>query len=161
MARARKEIGSNPLITLEQQQQEWTQAMESPRSQRASKRKHEDSQEEDGLLDNPLDKPTEEESMMASAGKEIGSDPSITQEQQQQERTQALASQRRKPKQISALRLEHSNVPIRTKAPVKATSKKKKLSKREAQLRKCLQQPILLFFKVTPVTFEQKIVHKL
>jgi hypothetical protein len=81
MARARKEIGSDPSITREQQQQERTQAMESPRSQRASKRKHEDSQEEDGLLDNPLDKPTEEESMIPIAQKEIGSDPSITQEQ--------------------------------------------------------------------------------
>jgi hypothetical protein len=101
VARARKEIGSDPSITQEQQQQERTQAMESPRSQRASKRKYGDSQEEDGVLDNPLDKLTEEESMMARAQKEIGSDPLITQEQQQQERTQAMASQRRKPKQIS------------------------------------------------------------
>jgi hypothetical protein len=31
---------------------------------------------------------------MARAGKEIGSDPSITQEQQQQERTQAMESPR-------------------------------------------------------------------
>jgi hypothetical protein len=63
------------------------------------------------LLDNPLDKPMEEESMMARARKGIGSDPLIThQEQQQQERRQALASQRRKPKQKSASALEHSNV---------------------------------------------------
>jgi hypothetical protein len=80
MARAGKEIGSDPLITREQQQQERTQAMESPRSRRASKWKHEDFQEEDGVLDNPLDKPTGEESMMARAWKEIGSNPSITQE---------------------------------------------------------------------------------
>jgi NADH dehydrogenase/NADH:ubiquinone oxidoreductase subunit G len=130
MARVRKEIGSNPLITREQQQQERTQAMESPTSQRASKRKHEDSQEEDGLLDNLLDKPTEEESMIARSWKGIGSDPSITQEQQQQERTQALASKRRKPKQKSASALEHSNVPIRTKAPIKAISKKTKIIKK-------------------------------
>jgi hypothetical protein len=54
MARARKEIGSDPSITQEQQQQERTQAMASPRSQRASKRKNEDSQEEDGVLDKPM-----------------------------------------------------------------------------------------------------------
>jgi hypothetical protein len=68
------------------------------------------------------------------------------------------------------------NAPIKRKAPVKKFKKRpnlknflttrtrkekkwprqllgKKISKREAQLRKCLQQPILLFFRVTPVTF--------
>jgi hypothetical protein len=81
------------------------------------------------VLDNTLDKPTEEESMMARAWKEIGSNPLITQEQQQQKRTQAMASQRRKPKQISESVLEHSNFPIRRKAPVKATSRGKNFQK--------------------------------
>jgi hypothetical protein len=125
MARAGKEIGSNPLIMQEQQQQERTQPMASPRNQRASKRKYGDSQEEDGVLDNPLDRPTEEESIMARARKEIGSNPLITKEQQLQEWTQAMASQRRKPKQISESELEHSNFPIRRKAPVKKSKKKK------------------------------------
>jgi hypothetical protein len=57
----RTEIGSDPPITQEQQQQKRTQAMASPRSQRASQQKNEDSQEEDGVLD----KPTAQEAMNA------------------------------------------------------------------------------------------------
>jgi hypothetical protein len=111
--------------------------MASPRSQRASKQKNDDSQEEDGVLD----KPTAEEAMNAPIKRKAP----VKKSKKTTKPEELLDNENKKGEKVA-----------------KATSKKKqKYSKREAQLRKCLQQPILLFFRVTPVTFDQKIVHKL
>jgi hypothetical protein len=60
----------------------------------------------------------------------------ITQEQQQQEWTRVLASQRRKPKQLSESALANCNFPVRRKAPVQATSKKIKIIKKGSAIEK-------------------------